>query len=70
MAKPHYRMAHLRDLKEGTHFWALKNGTPRTWWEGKVCYQCVGSTKVWVFDAGGPIYAGQERQVYVEVSGD
>ena len=70
MAKMKVKMVSLRHLKDGTRFWAIRNDNRRLKWEGKVCYQCIDTTKVWVFDAGIPIYANKDRKVFVEVTSD
>lgn len=80
MAKPRYKMKRLGDLKDGTRFWSFTSGrrftdksltrtaaVPRTLWEGRVCHQCVGYTKVWAYNVGSELFTGKDRLVFVEV---
>lgn len=77
--KPRYKMKRLGDLKDGTRFWSFTSGrryidnglirtvaVPRVPWEGRVCYQCVGCTKVWAYNTGSALYPNKDRLVFVE----
>lgn len=83
MAKPRYKMVRLGELTDGDLFYSLTSGrklvgprlndfisVPRRQWEGKVVYQCNGSTKVKALSDDLTMYLDKDRQVFVEVTSE